>query len=456
MRSRFSRMARLAVGLLAVASWLVVPTTPAFAAGGIQTVRDSEIERVLHGWLDPILVAARVDPKQVQLILVEDKSVNAFVTDNQTMFVHTGLIASVASPNELKGVLAHETGHIAGGHTSQNDAAIAQAMRPAFVTIGLGILAIAAGAPDAGAALIAGSQQIAQGSFVRHSQAQESQADQAAVTYMETAGQSARGLVDFADRTFRYNEMRSIANIPPWMRTHPLWSDRIQALRARVEQAPHREVVDPPADVHELKLMQAKLYGYTERAAQTFVKYPDSDQSDAARYARAVAAMKISDFPRAHREADSLAKEFPRNPFFQELGGDIRFKEGKFADAAAFHKRALDLLPGDALLQVSAARSILATEDKSRTNEAIALLQAATQTESDNASAWSQLAEAYYKRGDEGLARLATAELHYSVGDWRGARSFAERALTELQRGTPSYLRASDISIISAANLQHG
>ncbi len=444
------RTAVLAAVAFAACTALVVP------AQARTVIRDAEIEEVIRGYTDPIFRAANLDPAQIEVILIQDNSINAFVTNSRTMFIHTGLLAAAETPNEVKGVLAHETGHLAGGHVLRSREAASAAMRPAFLSIGLGILAVAAGAPAAGAALIAGSQQFAMAEFVQFSQAQESAADQAAVTYMDASGQSGEGLVTFASRQFRYNEMRSAQRIPPWMRTHPLWSDRIQALRSRVATTDHRGATDSAKELEEFRLIQAKLFGYTQNTGRTLIKYPESDQSPAARYARSVAAMRAADFSKADKEAESLVREFPQNPFYHELAGEILLTSGRVPQAIVQNRRALELKPGNALLQMNLGRALLAANDPAKATEAIALLQAATATEPDNVSAWYELAAAYDGRGEEGLARLAYAELRFSVGDWPAAASFAERAKERLERGTTSYQRALDIATIAETRVREG
>lgn len=442
-----------AIAGLAVAAMAVMAAPAAHAQGSI---RDAEIEATIRSYWDPILRVANIDPAETELVILQDPSINAFVTNSRTMFIHTGLIMAASNPNELKGVIAHETGHMAGGHVSQSREAMSRASRPALLSIGLGILAIAAGAPDAGAALIAGSQQFAYANFVQFTQAQESKADQAAVTFMEASGQSGEGLLDFASRQFRYNEMLSASRIPPWMRTHPLWSDRIQALRQRIESGEHRTATDSAADMQSLKLIQAKLYGYTERPSRTFVKYPDTDTSVTARYARSIASMQSSDFGRADREAESLAREFPNNPYFHELVGEILLNSGRVVESVPHHRRALQLMPNSALLQVNLGRALAAVKTDASTDEAINVLAAATRIEPNNATAWFELSQAYDRKGDEGMARLASAELRFAVGDFAGARSFAERAKERLSRETPSWRRAADIATIAETRVRAG
>jgi len=436
----------------------VVAATLAFAAPAqaASVIRDAEIETALRAYVDPIFVAANLDPREIDVILLQDPSINAFVTNSRTMFIHTGLIAAAQTPNELKGVMAHETGHLAGGHVLRSREALRAAARPALIAVGIGILAVAAGAPSAGMALISGSQQFAMADFVQFSQAQESQADQAAVTYMNAAHQSADGLLTFADRQFRYNEMRSASRIPAWMRTHPLWTDRIQALRHRVALAEYRDARDTPAEIEALRLMQAKLFGYTETIGRTLQRYPESDKSAAARYARSIAAMRTSDFATADRDAGALVREFPDNPYYQELMGEVLLTSERAAESVRAHRRALELRPGNALLEINLARALLATKTPAARDEAIELLRAATHREPDNASAWYEVAQAYDARGEEGMARLASAELRFAVGDWPGAASFAQRAKERLDRGTVSYQRALDIATIAETRQREG
>jgi predicted Zn-dependent protease len=401
--------------------------------------------------------AANLNPRDIRVALIEDDTINAYVTNGQNMFIHTGLILAAQNANELKGVLAHETGHISGAHLARSREAMSQAMVPAFVSIGLGLMAIAAGAPDAGAALIAGSQQFAYASFVQHTQTQESRADQAAVSLMEATGQSGRGLLDFANRQFRYNEFLMRNQVPAWMRTHPLWTDRIQALRLKVDQGAHRDAKEDPAHAAAFLMMQAKLTGYLRHPRETLRKYPLTDTSVPARYARAISAMRQADFGVAKKEALALAGEQPNNAYFQELLGEILLTTGQERGSIPHHRKALELEPRHPLLQINLARALVKTNDEASVNEAITLLQQVTQvTEPDNITAWFSLAEAYDQKEEDGMARLATAEMRFRLGDFPGAKSFAERAKERLEKDTPSFRRAVDIATVAETRLRQG
>ena len=430
--------AALALSVFAAASGFSAP------ASAQSLIRDAEIEDTLRVYASPLLVAAGLDPDDVQLLIVNDPTLNAFVAGGQNIFMHTGLILTAETPNEMIGVLAHETGHIAGGHLARSRQAMGQAMGPALISIGLGVLAIAVGAPDAGAALIAGSQQFAMANFVRHTQVQESSADQAGAAYLEASGQSGRGLISFFNDNLRPYEFQT-RRIPPYLMTHPFSSDRVEALRLRVAQGEHYSATDSEENLRRFRFMQAKLVGFIQTQGQTLARYPLSDQSQPARYARAVAYYRVSDLAQARVELESLMAEEPRNPYFQELMGQILFENGRAAESIPYHRRSLQYAPGQPLLQINLARALIAANGRSGADEAIALLQEAAAREPDNAYAWRELASARDLRGEQALAELASAEQNFALGDYSAALNFAERARRTLPRNTPSYLRAADI-----------
>lgn len=436
----------VAVFVCAALLALAALATPRPAAAQ-SLIRDSEIEATLRAYAEPLLTAAELNPGDVRINVLQDPTLNAFVTGGQNIFFHTGLIQTAETPLQLKGVMAHEIGHIAGGHLARSREAIEGAYAPAIVSIGLGILAIAAGAPDAGAALIAGSQQLAVASFFRHTKVQESSADQAAMTFLEDSGQSGAGLLEFFEE-FRYQEVVSEQRRNPYFRSHPLSSDRIESLRLRVSGSPHRETPDSAEDVERFVRMQAKLFGFLEPPTRTFTRYPETDTSIPARYARAVAAYRVPDIARATAETEALIAEEPENPYFQELLGQILFEAGRSAASVPPYRRAVALKPGDALIETGLARAILAAEGKAGAEEAAQILERVVTREPDNPFAWRELAGAYDKLGKPGLAQLATAEQAFSQGDYPRALNFAERAKRALDAESIAWRRAADISLV--------
>jgi predicted Zn-dependent protease len=449
-RSLAQTVLRALLAAFSFALACVLGVAPA-AANGL--IRDAEIEQTLRIYGEPIFEAAGLKPEDIHIYIISDPSLNAFVAGGQNLFLHTGLLLAADNPNEIIGVMAHETGHIAGGHLARSRAAMHQAMGPAWISIGLGVLAIAAGAPDAGAALIAGSGQMAQANFVRHTQVQESAADQAGMTYLEQTGQTGEGLIDFFNNNLRPYEFAT-RRIPPYMMTHPYTSDRVESLRRRVEAAPHHNAVDTPDNIRRFQFMQAKLIGFLNTQGQVLSRYPTTDHSQPARYARAVAYYRASDLAQAQGELRSLIQDDPRNAYFQELMGQILFENGRAAESVPFHRRSVQLAPNQPLLIINLARAVIAAQGRDGADESIRLLEQALAIEPDNAFGWRELASARELRGDRALAELASAEQRYATGDFGAAVNFAERARRTLPAGTPAYQRASDIASFAGEEMR--
>ncbi|MEM7661684.1 MAG: M48 family metalloprotease [Pseudomonadota bacterium] len=418
-----------------------------------QFLRDAEIEAILREYTDPLLEAAGLVPEDVSIYVVNDLSLNAFVAGGQNIFINSGLIIEADHPGQLKGVIAHEAGHIAGAHGARRAQDFAKAARPGYISIGLGIIAIAAGAPEAGAALIANAQQLTALQFFTFTRAQESSADQAALTYLERTGQSPAGLVEFFEE-FRYQEVFSQARRFEYFRTHPLASDRILALRQRAEEtglmdAPHSE-----RSLRQMDMMHAKLIGYLEHPNKVYQRYPPEDESMPARYARAHLAMRSLDFNLALEETEYLLEAEPDNPYFHELKGFIMFEKGDIEASIEPYKNAVDLSDGNPLLLVSYARSMIARGDPGDVEEGETALRRSIIAEPDNAFAWAELAVALDKQGRRGEAELATAERSFHVGDYVGAQVFSGRAMKNLETGTPLHRRAQDIHTVTDPRLE--
>lgn len=407
-------------------------------------IRDAEIEQILRDYTNPILEAAGLIPDDVGLYIINDPSLNAFVAGGQRIHIHTGLIIAAETPGQLKGVIAHETGHIAGGHGVQRVQDARVASRPGLVSIGLGILAIAAGAGEAGAALIASSQQFSALNFFTHTRVQEAAADQMAVTFLSRTGQSSAGLIDFFDK-FRYQEVLSEARRYPYFRSHPLASDRIRNLRQRAEETGLLDVPSPQKDIDQLEIMHAKLIGFLEPPARVFQRYPVTDLSEPARYARAISEMQSADFTTSISEIDALIEVAPDNPYYHELKGQILFEAGRADESVEPLRQANELLPDQPLLLIAYARSLIARDEEGDVDLGESALRDALIAEPNNAFAWAQLAIALEKQGHRSEAQLATAESAYNVGDYPRAYSFASRAIRGLEPGTHEARRAADV-----------
>ncbi len=454
---------RAAIGGLAVVGLLA--TTPGHAVaqdGSITLTRDTEIEAILHDEADPIFAAANLDPAKVRIHLVEDPSLNAFTGAGFNLFINTGLIIETDSPNQLIGVVAHETGHMAGGDVAHSGAMGHAALGPMLAGLAMGVLAAAAGAPDAAVALLYSGGYFGQLSVLGYSREQESRADQAAVTYLEKSGESARGLVDFFNN-FRYQEVFSDDRKFPFFRDHPLTDERIEALSGRASQQPHFNTSDPAERIAEHAIMRAKLIGFLAGAAEVMNRYPASDTSFPARYARAIAAYKATDTASALKQIDALIAERPADPYLYELKGQVLFEAGRAADAEAPYRKSVELKPDAPLLQINLAQTLIAENKPAVLDEAIAHLRLALAKEPEDTLGWRLLSEAYDSRGEDGRARLAAAEQNFNVGLMLGqmgdepdearalkdARIFAVRARDKLEKNTPEWRRATDIFLAS-------
>ncbi|MBK8200523.1 MAG: M48 family metalloprotease [Acidobacteria bacterium] len=441
----------MAAKLFRAAAALAFVAAAALGASAQGVIRDAEIEETLREWTDPILEVAGLVPSDVEIYVLDDPSLNAYVANGQRIHLHTGLLTAAENPAQIKGVIGHEICHIACGHTVARLRAANVAMRPALVSIGLGILAIAAGEAGAGAALIGSSSQFAALNFYVHTRAEESAADAAAVKYLSALGQSPAGIVEFFEN-FRYQEVLSDAKRFPYFRSHPLASDRIRTARALAEATGLMDVPPTEREQHQYDMMRAKLIGFLDTPLKVRREYPATDTSEPARYARAISAYRASDIPLALTEIESLLTEEPDNAYFNELKGQILFESGRAAESVAPHKHSLDIIPGQPLFLINYARSLNARGEAGDSEAAEAALRDALIAEPDNAFAWAQLAITLENQGRRPEAQLATAESAYWVGDIVRANSFAHRAVQSLEKGTTSYRRADDIMLITDPN----
>ena len=405
-------------------------------------LRDAEIEEWLADYSHPLMEVAGVDPAAIDILLIGDDSLNAFAGPG-IMGVHTGLITTAKTPNQIEGVLAHEVGHLAGAHAARSAEAYARAGRPAMMSLVLGAALIAAGAPpEAGIGAIGLGQNVARSNILAYSRGQESAADQSGATYLEAVGSSTDGLVEFFG-ILSNRQLISARRIDPYAVTHPLGQARMNRLRGRAEanEAPG----DTEEEIERLRMIQAKILGFMDAPYTTLRRYPLSDQSAPARYARAVAYYRASDLEQARREIDRLIEAQPDNPYFAELLGQMLFEHGRVAEAVAPHRRSVELAPQHPILKVNLARALIATEDEAAVREAIGLLGVALDLEPDNAFGWTELARAQARMGDEPAAALAQAEAYYHLRALPEAHRFATLAAEQLEPGSREHTQALDI-----------
>lgn len=407
-------------------------------------IRDAEIESILREWTDPILEVAGLNPEDVELYIIQDKTLNAFVANGARIHLHTGLLIAAETPGQIKGVIGHEICHIACGHTVTRSRAQRTAMGPALVSIGLGVLAMASGSGEAGAALFASAQQFAALNFFIHTRAEEATADAAAVEYLSQLGESPAGIVEFFEN-FRYQEILSDTRRDPYFRVHPIAASRIRTTRQLAEETGLMDVPPTQRAQDQYVMMRAKLIGFLEPTQRTYQLYPMSDQSQPARYARSIAAMQAADVKEALREVKLLIDNDPENPYFHELHGQILFESGRVADSVEPHAKSLEYAPTEPLFYINYARSLSARGEEGDYEKSEIALSRALDYEPDNSFAWAQLAFTMERLGRRSEAELATAEAAYHIGNLPRANAFARRAIIGLKKDTPLWHRADDI-----------
>lgn len=430
---------------------LVGLVSQAKAADRLTLIRDAEIEATIRTYADPLLHVAGLDREAVQVHLVQDSRLNAFVAGGMNLFINTGLLQSSETPNEVIGVIAHEIGHISGGHLIRRQEALENATAEAILATVLGAVVIAAGGGEAGAVVIQGGQAAAQGSLLRYSQGQESAADQAGLKYLEQTGQSARGLLKLF-RKLEDQELLISARQSPYLRTHPLTRERVRAVEFELEQSKYSSTEDPPERLEAHRRMVAKLVGFIEPTDKVLRLYPLKDKSVYARYARAVSYHRQTDLPRALAEIDSLSAEQPADPFFHELKGQILFEQGKVKESIAPYAESVRLAPDEPLLRYGYGRALIESGESEGLDEAVRQLKIAVEREPTYAAYWHFYGVALGRTGKMPESALAFAERAVLKREYAEARFHAEKASNGLKSGSPQWLRAQDI--LNEANNQ--
>ncbi|MDP1963653.1 MAG: M48 family metalloprotease [Reyranella sp.] len=437
------------ITILICFSLLALAPVHAAYAQRLNLIRDAEIENTIRTFVIPIWKAAGLDPNAVEIMIVQDGSLNAFVAGGQRIFINTGLIMRTETPNQLIGVMAHESGHIAGGHLVRmhEELRALSTMQILETILAGGAMAGGAasgtgggrGGPTGGANKAPGSVM----SFLKYSQTQESAADQAAISYLQKTGQSPKGSVQFL-RTMLKEERLAIAQRDPYLTTHPLTPERISAFEEAAARSPYANTPDTPKFLDLHHRMVAKLYGFVapDIALQ---RYSEADRSVPARYARAIALYRKGSLGSALLTIDGLLKEYPNDPYFHEVRGQMLYENGRAAESVTSYRRAVQLLPAVGILKIDLARALLDTNNPENDREAIRNLELAVQQEAGSFELWRLTAAAYSKQNNAGMTSLARAEMAILRGQRSEAQSHAAAAERSLQPGTPAWQRAQDI-----------
>lgn len=452
-------LALLTAFSIAFTPTVAVAPTPARAQSlppGLPVIRDAEIEQLLRDYTQPILRAAGLAQQNVQVTIINDRSFNAFVMDGRRIFINAGALVDAKVPNEVIGVLAHETGHMAGGHLSRLRQQLAQAQVASIIAMILGVGAIAASRGGGGnpAAAILGPQEMVRRSLLSYQRAQEEQADRAGVKFLAATGQSAKGMSETFKR-LSDQILFAAQNADPYMQSHPMPAERVAALETLARNSPNWDKRDSPELQLRHDLMRAKLTGFLDRADAVARRYPPSDVSLPARYARAIATYRHADLRAAVAQIDGLIQAQPNNPYFYELKGQALLEGGKPAEAIAPLHRAIQLAPRPALIQVLLGQALNNASTGKSADEAVTLLRTALAQEPESVEGYSQLAMAYGRKGDLAQADLASALAAFMRGDHPTARQLAARAKTRFPIGSPGWVKADDILTFKSTGPGH-
>ncbi|MEO6581356.1 MAG: M48 family metalloprotease [Sphingomicrobium sp.] len=416
-------------------------------------LRDSETELLFRDLSRPLIIAAGLDPKSTNVALLNDPEINAFVATGQTVYIQSGLLVSADNVNQLQGVIAHELGHVAGGHSIRLASGNKEATGISLATLVLGALAIAAGAGEAGMGIMMAGQRAAIGRFLAFSRTQESSADSAGAKYLSAAGISGKGSIAFFKKLQNQEYRLAVAETESYDRTHPISSERMQALLQVYEKDPAWNRPSDPALEARFQRVKAKLIGFVD-AKRAVAKYPESDQSVPGHYARAY-AYHLGAYPeKALAEADALLKGDPHDPYFLELKGQILLESGKPAEAIAPLREAVGQANDQPLIAAMLGHALISTENPKYFAEAKKVLKEAVNRDNQNPFAWYQLGIIYDREGDQPRAALATAERNNLEGEPKLALASAQMALKGIPQGTPDYLRAQDIAMVSRTELR--
>jgi predicted Zn-dependent protease len=445
-----SMFARL---LMLLAASLFAGVQPAAAQ---QVLRDAETEALLRDISRPLIIAAGLRPENVQVVLLNDREINAFVAGGQIVYLHSGLFTVADSANEVQGVIAHELGHITGGHIIRSQQGAQQATGIMILSLLLGAAAAVAGAGEAGMGVIAAGQQAALGRYLSFTRIQENSADQAGAEYLSRAGISGRGSLAFFQRLLNLEYRLAIPQDDSYARTHPLNGERMAVLENRYHEDPAWERTTDPALEARFQRVRAKLSGYVDDPNTVLTRYPESNRSIPARYARAYVYHRTAHPEQSMAEVDALVAMAPHDPYFLELKGQVLLESGHPREAVVVLREAVARSNDQPLIASLFGHALISTEDPANFEEARRVLRVAVGRDNSNPFAWYQLGIVYDREGDEARAALATAERYNLTNQPQLALPNAERALMGIPVGTPDWLRAQDIAMVSRSAAQRG
>lgn len=453
MNSPVARLARLFMMALLLAVGAVQPAIAQQDDQGPQVLRDTETEQLFKDMSRPLIIAGGLDPNSVNVTLLNDPEINAFVSQGQTVYIQSGLLEAADNVNQVQGVVAHELGHVIAGDSIRSGQGEKQATGITILSLLLGAVAAAAGAGDAGMGIMMAGQRAALGEFLAFTRVQEATADATGSRLLSKAGISGKGMLDFFSKLQNEEYRLAIYSKDSFDRDHPLSSERIQALEQKLKADPAYNKPTDPALEARFQRVKAKLLGYID-PKQAVMRYPESDQSVPGHYARAY-AYHLGGYPdKSVAEADALLAKDPHDPYFLELKGQILLEDGKPKDAIPVLREAVQRSGDAPMIAAMLGHALVATEDPKNFIEAKQILKVAVNKDNEDPFAWYNLGIIYDREGDIARASLATAERSNLEGNSKLALASAETAMKGIPPGSPDWLRAQDIAMVSKAEIQ--
>src|SRR5438128_3310281 len=377
LRQKTSRL----TAVTAAVALAIAPMSAALAEQekGPPIIRDTEAEQLLREYTRPILRSAGLEKQNIQVVILNEKVFNAFVADGRRIFVNYGALMQAETPNQIIGVLAHETGHLAGGHLSKLREQLAQAQTQMIIAMLLGAGAMVAGArsgnsnsglANAGAAAIAAPQEMIRRTLISYVRQQEENADRAGVKFLTATGQSAKGMYETFKR-FSNDSLFAARGADPYLQSHPMPAERVAALEELARSSPYWEAKDDAALQLRHDMMRAKTSAFMEQQDTVMRRYPPSNDSLPARYARAIVTYRHGDLRSAIAQIDALIQEQPNNPYFYELRGQALLEGGRPAEAVPTLRKAVALSHNAPLIEMLLGQALVASNNNAFTDEAI-------------------------------------------------------------------------------------
>jgi predicted Zn-dependent protease len=417
--------------------------TPAYAKKNFSIIRDAEIENILKSYCAPVFTAVGMNPKNIKIHIVDSDEINAFATAGHNIYFNTGLILETKTPEELIGVIAHETGHVYAGHILTGYEQLKKAQNTSLITTVLGgIAAVASGRPDLGIAVALGGAQVGTENFLHYRRGQESAADQVALNILDANKISAQGFLDFM-KTIQRKDMSTGSNIPVYLRTHPVTTDRVEHIRNHINKQNGKTKPLPKSFYDFHKTMKAKLFGFLKEPTRTFNTYKGDSYFD--KYARAVAFHKNLQEEEALKEIDSLIKDYPKNPYLYELKGQIFFENGQIDKSIKQYEQAIKLYPDNGLLRLSLSQALIEKGGETAYKKARTNLEKAIKIEQQSPAVWKLLAISYKHMNNNGLYSYAMSEYLFLIHGYKDALFHAKLAEKQLKYGSPKWMKVQDI-----------